>query len=344
MRTIFFILFGLGVTLATAADPGTNQFLPAVPEGYYLQEYDDCGVEGRQPHVLMKDCYLFTFATSDTDAGPKERSAIFSYKGIQAVYDQLDPDASYVLALTYASDHVYNRVQSLEANGVVLHGPYALPKAKATRVIVKVPREVTRDSKMTLAWKIHGEVNATVSMIEVWANRPANNALRFGSITGLPAGLQGQVLDVAYDPVVGAQVSVWADSNANTPTTKTGPEGIFSFSRKEIEPFAAEGQFVFSALHDGQTGRGNVSATNLFFEPVHYRPLPAKTAGLDKNCLLLDGTWALNQAPTNDVRAQPVTGLGWAPFKVPGQWLQQGFDVPQDKPVAVARQFLIPRA
>ena len=89
----------------------------------------------------MKDCYLWTFATSDTDAGLKERSAVFSYKGIQAVYEHLDPDASYVLALTYASDHVYKRVQSLEANGVVLHGPYALPKAKATRVIVKVPPE-----------------------------------------------------------------------------------------------------------------------------------------------------------------------------------------------------------
>lgn len=336
--------FALAAFQVSAAEAGTNQFLPAIPQGYYLQEYDDCGVEGRQPHVLMKDCYLWTFATSDTDAGPKERSAIFSYKGIQAVYDQLDPDASYVLAPTYASDHVYNRVQSLEANGVVLHGPYALPKAKATRVIVKVPREVTRDSKMTLAWKIHGEVNATVSIIELWANKPATNHLRFGSITGLPAGLQGQVLDVVYDPVVGAQVRVWAGGNTNTPTTKTGPEGIFSFSRKVIEPFAAEGQFVFSALHNGQTGRGSVGATNLFFEPAHYRPLPSNTAGLDKNCLLLDGTWAINPAPTNTPRARPLSGPGWASFKVPGQWLQQGFDVPQDKPVAVAREFVVPKA
>ena len=44
-----------------------------------------------------------------------------------------------------------------------------------------------------------------------------------------------------------------------------------------------------------------MSTTNLFFEPVHYRPLPVKTAGLDKNCLLLDGTWAINPTPTNYV-------------------------------------------
>ena len=336
-------LFSLAAALAGAADSPTNQFLPAIPDGYTLQAYDDCGVEGRQPHVLMQDCYLWTFATSDTDAGPKERSAVFSYKGIQAVYDHLDPAASYVLALTYASDHVYHRVQSLEANGVVLHGPYALPMAKATRVIVKVPPEVTRDGKMTLAWKIHGEVNATVSIIELWANQPAVNGLRFAAITGLPDGVQGQVLDVAYDPVVGAQVAVSADDRTKAPATTTGPEGVFTLARQEIEPFAAGGRFTFVARHNGQTGTESVSATNLFFEPVHYRPLPTKTVGLEKNCLLLDGVWPINPSPTNSPRAQPLDGLSWAPFKVPGQWLQQGFDVPQDKPVAVAREFVIPK-
>jgi hypothetical protein len=39
-----------------------------------------------------------------------------------------------------------------------------------------------------------------------------------------------------------------------------------------------------------------------------------------------------------------LNGPGWAPFEVPGQWLQQGFDVPQDKPVAVAREFVVPKA
>ena len=107
MRTILLSLLSSVAVLATAADSSTNQFLPAIPQGYFLQEYDDCGVEGCQPHVLMKDCYLWTFNTSDTDAGLKERSAVFSYNGIQAVYEHLDPNLSYVLALTYASDHVY---------------------------------------------------------------------------------------------------------------------------------------------------------------------------------------------------------------------------------------------
>jgi hypothetical protein len=344
MRPILFSLLMSAALLAGAADSTTSQFLSAIPKGYSLQEYDDCGVEGRQPHVLMKDCYLWTFATSDTDAGLKERSAVFSYKGIEAVYEHLDPDASYVLALTYASDHVYHRVQSLEANGVVLHGPYALPQAKATRLIVAVPRSVTRDGKMTLSWKIHGEVNATVSIIELWANKPAINGLRFGPITGLPGGLQGQVVDLTYDPVVGATVSVSAGSKTNGPVATTGAEGVFTFTRKEIEPLASEGRLILTAQHNGQQQCHSLSTTNLFFEPLHYRPLAAATAGLATNCLLLDGQWAINPAPTNDVRAQPLSSQGWSPFKVPGQWVQQGFDVPKDKPVAVAREFVLPKA
>jgi beta-galactosidase len=353
-----------------AADSITNQFLQAVPKGYYLQEYDDCGVEGRQPHVVMKDCYLWTFNTSDTEAGLKERSAVFSYKGIQAVYEHLDPDASYVLALTYASDHVYKRVQSLEANGVVLHGPYALPMARATRVILTVPPAVTRDGKMTLSWKIHGEVNATVSIIELWANKPATNGLQFGPITGLPNGLQGQVLDAVYDPVVGAQVKVYTGGKTNGPVATTTAEGVFAFGRREVEPFIRGGGLILIAQHNGQQRCRGLTATNLFFDPVHYRPLPAKTAGLNQNCLLLDGIWVINPVPTHTPAHPPPgapaffpavresldiagkdagapggrSGPGWAPFKVPGQWLQQGFDVPQEKPVAVAKEFVIPKA
>jgi hypothetical protein len=330
--------------LAAAADSSTNQSLPAIPDGYYLQEYDDCGVADRQPHVRMNDCYLWTFNTSDTDASLKERSAVFSYKGIQAVYDHLDPNLSYALALTYASDHVYNRKQSLEANGVILHGPYALPKAKATRLTVRVPPEAIRHGRLTLSWKIHGEVNATVSIIELWANKPATGGLRFGPITGQPGGLQGQVLDLTYDPVVGAQVKACAPGSSSSPLTTTGAEGVFTFSRKDIETVAVEGKLTLTAQHKGQVKCRDLNITNLFFDPVHYRPLPVKTAGLNKNCLLLDGTWAINPTPTNEVRTMPLTGLGWAPFKVPGQWLQQGFNVPQDKPVAVAREFVIPKA
>ncbi|MGZ4987679.1 MAG: glycoside hydrolase family 2 TIM barrel-domain containing protein [Limisphaerales bacterium] len=328
--------------LAASAGPATDNLLSEIPAGYHLQAYDDCGVADRQPHVLMKDCYFFTFSTSDTDAGPRERSAVFSYKGIQAVYTNLDPKLSYVLALTYASDHVYKRVQSLEANGVVLHGPYPLPQAKATRVIVKVPPEVTRDGHMTLSWKIHGEVNATVSIIELWANATAKTQLEFNGVAGSASDLQGQVVDITHDGVEGAKVSLSVAGKADLATAKTGRDGLFSFDRKAVKSIGTNSELQLLVEHEGQAGRTNLHTREIFFEAIHYRPIPTKIAGVRRHWLLLDGPWLL-QTNASGARGESLRDLRWKPIHVPGQFLQQGFDVPQEQPVAMAREFVAPK-
>ncbi len=329
ISTLFLVL----IAWAARAVESTNSTLSAIPEGYFLQAYDDCGIDGRQPHVLMKDCYFFTFSTSDTEAGDKERSAVFSYKNISAVYTNLDPNLSYVLALTYASDHVYKRVQSLEADGSVLHGPYALPMARATRVIVRVPPELTRDGKMELTWKIHGEVNATVSVIELWANAPSPHGLEISSISGSSSGLEGQVIDLTYNGISGVNVSLVARKSSPAVSTTTDASGHFTFDRQSVEKNAAGGAVTLKAKYRGQEGRLTVPTNHLFFAPIHFRPLPETTGGLKKNQLLLDGVWKLHsQQHSNE-----------AAFQVPGQWLQQGFDIPKDQPVFVAREFFVPK-
>jgi hypothetical protein len=333
----------LVLLIASSVRGDTNQFLDRIPEGYFLQSYDDCGVEGRQPHIQMQDCYLWTFSTSDTDAGPKERSAVFSYKGIRAAYTNLNPALSYVLALTYASDHVYNRIQSLEANGVELHGPYPLPKAKATRLIVRVPPEVTRDGMMSLAWKIHGEVNATVSIVELWANAPASNGLQIASMAGWWNSLQGKVLDAAYEPVTNAKVTLSRLNAGPTTAANTGADGTFSFTRQTVEQLSAGKDLEIRANHNGETALTRVVTSNLFFEPVHFQPLPLKTAGLKQNTLLLDGTWSIDPHPRPTIRDQSLRDGAWKPFEVPGQWLQQGFVISPSNSVAIAREFIIPR-
>jgi len=124
-----------------AQDKSPGLQLDAIPPGYSLYAYDDCGIAERQPHVDMTDAYMWTFNTSDTDADLKSRSAVFSYKQLRFNFNDLDPKRDYVLALTYASDHVYKRVQSLWADGIELHGPMPLPHAKAIR---KDPRRGQR--------------------------------------------------------------------------------------------------------------------------------------------------------------------------------------------------------
>jgi hypothetical protein len=326
-----------------ASGAESNPFLPAMPEGYILQAYDDCGVAGRQPHVVMKDCYLWTFNTSDTDASLKERSSVFSPKSIQAVYTNLNPKLSYVLALTYANDHVYHRVQSLEAgDGIVLHGPYELPKGKATRVIVAVPHEAMREGRLVLTWKLLGEANVTVAIIELWANAPAANSLQFEALVGLPDSLHGQLVDMAFDGVSNAPVSLSVPGRNDVLTTKTGRGGSFSLSRTAIETLAAGRPAILRAELGEQHGNITFETTNLFFETVHYRPLPEKTAGLAKNSLALNGAWWINPSFDNAAPAGPLSDPGWAAFKVPGQWLPQGFDIPKDRTVALAKEFMIP--
>ncbi len=79
------------------------------------------------------------------------------------------------------------------------------------------------------------------------------------------------------------------------------------------------------------------------FEPIRYRPLPAKVMGLKKHTVLLNGEWVIDPDPGPGVREKSLTAAGWGAFHVPGQWVQQGYDVPLDKTVAVAREFSIPK-
>ncbi len=343
MRSIQLCLIMAAAISVLASDPAPDYVLPAIPKEYHLHEYDDCGVEGRQPHVDMAGSYFFTFSTGDTNAGLRERSAVFNWTAVKAVYTNLDPALSYVLAVTYASDHVYKRVQSLEANGVMLHGPCALPLAKATRVIVRVPPEVSQSGKMALTWKRLGEANATVSIIELWANAPSTNGLGFGFLAGLAQSLEGQVVDAAYHNLPGAQVTLSVPGASGSLTATAGREGTFCFSRSAMEALSPGRDWTLTIQNGGDQCATNLRAANLFFEPVHYRPLPVSTMGLKTNSISLDGAWRINTAPGQDVQRMPLSSPEWHSIKVPGQWLQQGFDIPNDRTVAMAKEFTVPK-
>lgn len=344
MRYDFLCVLALLVLLSmrvTAEEPSDYR-IDAVPSGYNLYAYDDCGVVGRQPHVDLADCYNFTFALSDTDADVKSRTAVFSYKEIRINYAEIDPKLSYALVMTYASDHVYKRVQSLWAGDIQLHGPIALPNAKAIRVIVKVPESAVHDGKLALTIKIHGEVNATASIIELRASGPPKKTLRLASVAGTVGGLTGRVVNLTNDGVKGARVRlIVAGRGKVLATTVTGDDGSFSFDERLWKGNKAD--MRVEASSGGEEVSVTVPASELGFEPIRYRPIPAKVEGLKTHEISLDGTWRIDPAPTEGFRDGPLAAKQWADFHVPGQWLQQGFDIPQDKPVAIAREFTIPK-
>jgi len=78
------------------------------------------------------------------------------------------------------------------------------------------------------------------------------------------------------------------------------------------------------------------------FEPVRYRPMAARVMGLKKNRLSLNGVWRIDPKPGEGIREQPLNAANWGRFQVPGQWAQQGYDIPQDKIAGLAREFTVP--
>ncbi|MCC6123453.1 MAG: hypothetical protein IT426_00675 [Pirellulales bacterium] len=362
LTTISFTLLFLAATIGRAETPknGTaaaqdksletqtkakgSHVLDAVPQGYHLHAYDDCGVAERQPHVQMKDSYFFTFALSDTDAKLKARSAVFNNKKVEMLYADLDPKLSYVLAVTYANDHVYKRVQSLWANGVQLHEPFALPSAKAVRVIVRVPDSATKSGKMALEFRQHNGPNATASIVELWANAPAKeNALRISDVAGSFPDLSGKVLDMTYEPVAGAVVEILQRENDKpSATAKSGVDGSFIIPKNLLKSLPSKSDLRIRAALDNLTAIRELPASQLF-EPIRYRPLPSQVAGLEEFRISLDGTWKIHPAPAEKPQSKPLDDAEWKDIEVPGQWKQQGYDLPQDRTVAMAKEFSIPK-
>ncbi|HEX3624125.1 MAG TPA: glycoside hydrolase family 2 TIM barrel-domain containing protein [Verrucomicrobiae bacterium] len=79
------------------------------------------------------------------------------------------------------------------------------------------------------------------------------------------------------------------------------------------------------------------------FVPIRYRPMPSKVIGLRKNSVFLNGPWLIDPNPNQNVRENPLSASSWGPFNVPGQWAQQGYDIPLEKTVAMAKEFGISR-
>jgi len=72
-----------------------------------------------------------------------------------------------------------------------------------------------------------------------------------------------------------------------------------------------------------------------------YTPLPTLGDGIFVKSL--NGTWRFNPAPTDGFFQQAnANGQGWANIQVPGQWVQQGFDVRKNTAAGYWRQFSLP--
>lgn len=342
-----------GVSASAAeAKGGTGTVIERIPENYQLYAYDDCGIVNRQPHVDTKDsynAYNAPAASIVSKVSVQQRSAVFSHKEIRLVYEDLDPTRSYILALTYGNRGDDHWAQRLEADGVSLHGPLVVAKGQTKRVLVQVPPTVTQDGKMRLRIRNLDGTDAMVSIVELWATGKPKKMLRIATVLGTPDGLSGHVMDMAYQGVENVPVRlVRAGDHQTLATAMTKAGGAFTFPKKIHATIVPRGDLDVIASHEGLESRKTVSPAEQFYAPVRFRPLAAAVAGLKEPVISLDGSWQINpnafQSQEKPPGAAPTASSapGWGDFHVPGQWAQQGYDIPQDRTVALTRQFVIP--
>ena len=338
-----FLCLHLIVAGAAEQEKGqTDTLLAEMPEGYHVQTYDDCGEPGRMPHV-PKDVPRYRFTNVDGDAEAQTISN--GTPDFKMIFDGLDARVPYVAAVTYAGQKGNPRVQSLAAGSVQLHGPRQLPDGKVERIFLRIPALAIRDGRLELHFILNRGHNAVVSAVELWAPLPSPKVLNLELVPRVTGKLTGRALNIAYKGVAGAEVFVRnATSGEELSRFAAGQDGSFQFDlSKSISP-GSKGTLEVAVKQGGLEAKGSVPFADLCFVPPRFRPMAEEVAGLETSIVLLDGTWRIRANPPKVFQTQPTGGTEWSDFQVPGQWLQQGFDIATDKVVGVATDFVIPES
>jgi len=126
-------------------------------------------------------------------------------------------------------------------------------------------------------------------------------------------------------------------------TARTDEGGRFSFARELVDTLSRDHGARLTLDGADAIAPVELRPRDLWFEPVRCRPLPDHVAGMRACARILDGAWRMTAAPPAEARLSALSAALWKPFRVPGQWLQQGLDVPQEQAVSVAREFSIPQ-
>jgi len=196
---------------------------------------------------------------------------------------------------------------------------------------------------LQLSFRLEAEVNVVVSILELWAPWPSPRVLHITDVSGLWKDLEGTVCDLEWRPVADATVAlIAADTGRELGRALTNAEGRFTFPQALYENSTGPAGLRLEGRKDGVQGVRHVPREDLAFEPIRYRPMPAAVAGLRSGVRRLDGRWHIRADSADKARMEPLSQPSWMPFRVPGQWLQQGLDVPPDHPVSVATAFMVP--
>lgn len=341
MRIVATVMICWILALTIDGANGMDLTIPSMPEGYHLITADDCGAPDRQPHVFGDGTH--TFSAENVPAPESVRSVAWGRTRVIARYESLRANTEYALAITYANEPYNNRIQSLYAGETLLHGPRALPRGGYERTLVRVPSNAITNGRLELTFRLEGQVNVVVSRIELWGPYTVPPVLHLTDISALWKDVEGAVYDGAWEPVGGVEVTLSA-ANRVLSSTVTDQSGKFRYARSILDNLPRDEALTLVAATRQARAELRLAPEDVWFEPTRYRPVPSRVTGLSSCTRRLDGSWRIRTDDPLRARSSPLNDPGWRLFRVPGQWLQQGIDVPMEHPVSVAREFILPAA
>src|SRR5947207_2070934 len=186
---------------------------------------EQCGLELQAPH--LRTTTKRRIETSDVDIATLPDDSLrfvgWAPEALEALFSDLDPDASLELEAVYLCERDVDRVQSMTSGGFELHPPTELAKGTVTVVRVVVPREAFADGRLEVRVRRIVGPDVVVSELRLFSSRPPSPVLTVvGDSRG---GLIGTVAAPDYRPIPDARVRV--KGAAGTYEVSTDPAGVF---------------------------------------------------------------------------------------------------------------------
>ncbi len=301
-------------------------------EKWHQVAYDNCGVDGQQPHVLTK---LGNYTYSEKEVSYKlvskdsnARSNIFGGDKLVLSYGGLKDGASYKLKCDFLADDS-SRVQQLVVNDQVLVKRFKLPKGVVVTKEIEISKNLYSNGKLKVTIKSLGGVNVVLSEATLFSTvATLDPVLKIDYSVTVGGIIHGSVVDTNSNKMLDGVTLTSGKSKVTT-----DKECKFSFaipnSAKEVKLMATKDKFTASVL---------VAEEELAtYRVPRLSPRPA----MDKR-ISLNGTWKFNEkVPT--AFPENLATLD-KDIQVPGEWVMQGFEVEKNTPAAYARSFKVPAA
>ncbi|MCI0498330.1 MAG: hypothetical protein L0Y36_01430, partial [Planctomycetales bacterium] len=238
------------------------------------------------------------------------------------------------------------RAQKLLAGGKVLHETIHLPQNNPLTVTSVLPPETYHDGSVTIELTPVAGPNAVVSNIQLWSTEKSLGPhFHIAASGGLDGKIEGVVSDLNRSGVL-APLNIRI--KPSDPAWKGGQieQVVSDPSGKFTVQIPAE--WNRSGLNSVAVTAFSGSVQKILFVPMaeiflpRLTPVPAEMPGTDVIKMDLNGLWKFNPVPQGDFWCDEQPAGRWYDIQVPGEWVMQGFSVPEGAAAAYRRTFTVP--